>query len=629
MFTPVSESSDALQRNVKIANLIALIIAVLTLVLLVATVWLFGPSISTPFTLLTSVVYLIVILLNRNGFSSLGRVLLCIFLPAITLYVTILLKYSAYHTDILYYDSRVILLASGLVPCLVFSTHEHFKLYGTLIFSLFCLVMFDPIHEAFSQGYYQKGFTGQSYYYINHVSIITFIAISASALILKLISERAEDYNIKLISDKENINISLQQKNKELELANAIIQNQRNELTEHNQQLEQLVQEKGSKLIEANEELIKHNHELQQFSYTISHNLRAPIARLLGLTNLLGMQQYEVSEDIQKLINLIKDSSLEFDGVIRDLNRIIDVRNEFYRVKEKIHFENELNQVKKSVGENLFEDIKLTIDFQTEPSIYTVRPILNSILYNLVSNAIKYKSEYRNLELSLRSYKKDNFIVLEVRDNGMGMNLDSYGKELFGLYKRFHSHIEGRGLGLYLVKSQIESLGGKIDITSQLNVGTTFSIYFKIHTDIDGQICMSNDCATVFYNARINALGVIWKSQATSEQYRQVFIKSLEMMMLYNAPYWISDMRKQGTIIVEDQQWMFKEIFPTAVQHGMRKGVCIYDPSQHNDDYREQLKITSLKQGMEILFFKSFQAAEEWIESHAGTKEQAESSVLG
>jgi signal transduction histidine kinase len=613
MFTPVSESSDALQRNVKIANLIALIFAILAFVLLLATVWLFGTSVSTPFTLLTSLVYLSVIALNRFGFTNIGRILLCAFLPIVTLYITILLKSTGTHTDILYYDSRIILLASGLVPCLVFHTRERFKLYGLLSFTLVCLVLFDPIHEAFGQGYYQKGFSGVSYFYINHISVIAFLAISASALILKIISERTEEHNAKLIRDKERINENLHKTNSDLKLANAIIQNQRNELTEHNRQLEQMVQEKGRKLMDANEELIKHNHELQQFSYTISHNLRAPVARLLGLTNLLSMKHHEASDEMQELIRLIKDSSLEFDGVIRDLNKIIDVRNEFYRVKEKIHFMQELEQAKKSVGETLFADVHLLVDF-TEPVIYTVRPILNSILYNLLSNAIKYKSAQRNLELSLKSYTRGDFVVLEVSDNGMGMNLDSYGKDLFGLYKRFHAHIEGRGLGLYLVKSQVESLGGRIEIKSQLNAGTTFFIHFKIITDIDGQICLDNACCTLFYNTRINALGVIWKCQATSEQYRQVFIKSLEMMMLYHTPFWISDMRKQGAILVDDQKWMFKEIFPAAVQHGLQKGVCIYDPEQHNDDYRERLRQTALTLGIEIYFFQSYQAAEEWIE---------------
>lgn len=619
MFTPVTESSDALQRNVKIANLIALIFAILSIVLLLATVSLFGTSVSTPPTLLTTLVYILVIALNRFGFVNLGRTLLCAFLPIITLYITILLKTSGAHTDILYYDSRVILLSSGLVPCLVFNARERFKLYGLLSFALLCLILFDPIHEVFGQGYFQKGFSGSSYYYINHISVITFLAISASSLILKIISERAEEQNIKLLLDKERINESLQKTNSELKLANAIIQNQRNELTEHNRQLEQIVQEKGKKLIDANEELIKHNHELQQFSYTISHNLRAPVARLLGLTNLLSMKHYEASDEMLELVRLINDSSLEFDGVIRDLNKIIDVRNEFYRVKEKLHFIHELEQAKKNVGENLFADVRLFLDFN-EPVIYTVRPVLNSILYNLLSNAIKYRSAQRKLDISIKTYKHQEYVVLEISDNGMGMNLDSYGKDLFGLYKRFHSHIEGRGLGLYLVKSQVESLGGRIEIKSQLNVGTTFSIFFKILTDIDGQICLDNASSTVFYNPKINALGVIWKGQTTSEQYREVFIKSVEMMMHYHTTYWISDMRKQGTVQIEDQHWMFKEIFPVAVQRGLQKGICIYDPEQHNTDYRERLRQTSLTLGIETLFFQSYQSAEEWIELQRKTK---------
>jgi hypothetical protein len=126
-----------------------------------------------------------------------------------------------------------------------------------------------------------------------------------------------------------------------------------------------------------------------------------------------------------------------------------------------------------------------------------------------------------------------------------------------------------------------------------------------------------------FITPRSTPLGLIWKCPPTSEQYRQVFIKSLEIMMLYHTPYWISDMRKQGAISVEDQKWMFREIFPASVQHGLKKGVCIYDPDQHNEDYRERLRQTSLTLGIETLFFQSYQAAEEWIEIQTEVKNQA------
>ena len=94
------------------------------------------------------------------------------------------------------------------------------------------------------------------------------------------------------------------------------------------------------------------------------------------------------------------------------------------------------------------------------------------------------------------------------------------------------------------------------------------------------------------------------------------------MMMLYHAVYWISDMRKQGTILIEDQKWMFSEIFPGAVQNGLKKGVCIYDPEQHNEDYRGRLGQTSLTLGVETAYFKSYQSAEAWIESQQDLKNQ-------
>jgi hypothetical protein len=193
MFTPVSERSDALQRNVKIANLIALIFAILALVLLLATVWLFGTSVSTPFTILTSLVYLFVIALNRFGFTNIGRILLCVFMPIITLYITILLKTSGTHSDILYYDSRVILLASGLVPCLIFHTRERFKLYGLLSFALLCLDFIRSDSRSPRSGLLPKGIYRQ-----NRTTTSTTlrwspsVAISISAMILKIISERAE-----------------------------------------------------------------------------------------------------------------------------------------------------------------------------------------------------------------------------------------------------------------------------------------------------------------------------------------------------------------------------------------------------------------------------------------------------
>lgn len=641
----IDHGNTRLRQSLRITTRIASILGILTVLLMIIAVAMFGPSASTPFLALTALVFLAVVGLAKFGYGNLSRVILCIFPPLITLFITYLLKTSGTHTDILYYDSRFILVIFSITPCLVFSGQEKIKLYGLLGFSFLCLLLFDPLHELVGQGYYQKGFTGSSYYFINPISWIAFLGISTGALTLKIITEKAERRNEVLLAEKEKINIDLQHSNKELhqalseieaqheemiaqaeelktnqeklEDANVIIQHQRNELSDYNRHLEDLIKAKSEELIEANTELIKHNSELRQFSYTVSHNLRAPVARLLGLTNLLEIPKYNtLSEEIKKIILHIRESSHEFDSIIRDLNKIIDIRNELYKIKEKVILTDEFNQVMKLVQAQLTPEMNFHAEFNQAPFIYTVRPVLNSILYNLITNAIKYRSPHRPLSITLKTSIIDNFVVLEVSDNGLGINLDSFGHDIFGMYKRFHTHTDGKGLGLYLVKSQIESLGGKIEVSSTLNAGSTFSVHFKTPEKVEGQICFDSDFGTIFYNARTHTTGIVWKNHNTSEQYRAIFNKCLEILRIYNTPYWITDLRKQGKVEMEDQKWMLSTIFPEAIRNGLVRIAGIYDPSQHNEDYRARITEQAKIIGVELNFFQSSKGAEDWIEEH-------------
>ena len=399
LYTSAKALVPSLEQSLKITNRVALFFAILTILLLLVTITLFGVSASTSITLMAAVLYLSVIGLNRFGFINVARILLCAASPIVTLYITLILKESPTHSDILYYDSRILLLIFSTLPCLVFHSSEKFKLYGLLALCFFSIVFFDTIHELLGQGYYQKGFTGRSYYYINYISVIAFLAISAGTLTLKIITEKAESLN-------EKVNLELHKKNGELQLAiseietqneemlaqaeelranqekieqaNTIIQNQSTKLSQHNEKLGMLVQEKSTELIKANEELVKHNGELRQFSYTVSHNLRAPVARLLGLTTLLeGETHKNLSEDTKKIIAHIRDSSQEFDVIIRDLNKIIDIRNEIYRIKEKVIMTEEFEQVMKLIRSQTTEEMKFNIDFERASFIYTVRPVLN------------------------------------------------------------------------------------------------------------------------------------------------------------------------------------------------------------------------------------------------------------
>ena len=117
-------------------------------------------------------------------------------------------------------------------------------------------------------------------------------------------------------------------------------------------------------------------------------------------------------------------------------------------------------------------------EFSDTRGVFTVNEYVLHLMQKLISNAIKYRSPDRQLMLNIQSYEEGNYSCLMIQDNGLGIDLKKYRTRVFGLYNRFHDHVKGKGTGLYLVKAETESLGGNIQIESEVNEGTTFKIYF-------------------------------------------------------------------------------------------------------------------------------------------------------
>jgi signal transduction histidine kinase len=146
----------------------------------------------------------------------------------------------------------------------------------------------------------------------------------------------------------------------------------------------------------------------------------------------------------------------------------------------EIRFKEVLDKVVQSLeGELIVAQASVTFDFNDAPSIPYSKPYLESIFQNLLTNSIKYKSPDRKPAIHFRSQLTDNHLELQVTDNGQGIDMEQFGDKLFGLHKTFHKHQEARGVGLFLVKTQIEALGGKITVTSEVDKGTTFVIRFN------------------------------------------------------------------------------------------------------------------------------------------------------
>ena len=226
-------------------------------------------------------------------------------------------------------------------------------------------------------------------------------------------------------------------------------------------------------------ELTQNNKDLKQFSYITSHNLRAPLSNLIGLLNLIEDIPVE-NEELNEILQGFNKSTHVLNDTINDLVKVIIIKDSSSIQKEEISlkeiFENVFSQLNSQI--ELHKPI-IKFDFEKISTIKTNKAYIESILMNLMANSLKYKSENRKLKITISSKEIDNTVILSFKDNGIGIDLARNRDKVFGLYQRFHNYPDSKGLGLYLVKSQIETMGGTIDIESEVNKGTTFTLTFK------------------------------------------------------------------------------------------------------------------------------------------------------
>jgi PAS domain S-box-containing protein len=226
-------------------------------------------------------------------------------------------------------------------------------------------------------------------------------------------------------------------------------------------------------------ELMLRNKDLEQFAYIISHNLRAPVANILGAANELKVPGLS-AEEKDLLGQGLNESVSRLDNVVKDLNYILQVKHNINEPKEKVCFSELVDEIKISV-KNLIdkEHIEIKYDFSEIDELLTIKSYLYSIFYNLISNSIKYRQQQVPNVIEIKSHSEKNKLQLVFSDNGTGIDLEKRGDQVFGLYKQFHANTEGKGMGLFMVKTQVETLGGKISVKSGINKGTEFKIEFE------------------------------------------------------------------------------------------------------------------------------------------------------
>jgi signal transduction histidine kinase len=177
------------------------------------------------------------------------------------------------------------------------------------------------------------------------------------------------------------------------------------------------------------------------------------------------------------VIRNIESSASNIDSILKDLNKILAIKKELAKEKEEVSLDDIIYKVLKTL-EKEFIEVRPRIDLEMQVTrLNTINSYITSIFTNLISNSIKYKAPDRECLIMIRTYKDPKGVTIEFEDNGLGMDMDKFGEQIFGLYKRYHRHVEGTGMGLHLVKSQVEAMNGKINVESELDKGTKFTIH--------------------------------------------------------------------------------------------------------------------------------------------------------
>ncbi len=240
--------------------------------------------------------------------------------------------------------------------------------------------------------------------------------------------------------------------------------------------------EKQSKLLI--EDLTVRNKLLSQFSHIISHNLRSHSANLMGLSQFFDYVRNDPSK-LDDVLSKMSSVTIDLDATLRDLNTIVNIEKGD-EAPSKMDLDVLLDEIYSEVKDEIPKAASVILDRElTIQRVQANRANLKSVLKSLIANGVKFSKDNKNAKVIVRCHYQDSKVVLTVEDNGIGIDTIKNKKRLFELYQRFSpSYADGRGIGLFLVKSQVHSMKGSIDIKSKVGTGTTFTIKLPQETYI-------------------------------------------------------------------------------------------------------------------------------------------------
>lgn len=221
------------------------------------------------------------------------------------------------------------------------------------------------------------------------------------------------------------------------------------------------------------------NERLLNFSYIVSHNLRTHSSNISGIIDLLATATDKSQKE--KLMNYLKVVSNTLNETMGHLNEVVNIQTNMNIALSTLNLSDQIEKTIDLLREKIAEKgamVRNNVPHNVEITFNT--SYLESVLLNFIANALKYSHPDRAPVVTLSCYHSGEWLVLSIADNGHGIDLNRHGDSLFGMYKRFNTDKEGKGLGLFITKNQVEAMGGKIEVKSEIDKGTTFEVFFNM-----------------------------------------------------------------------------------------------------------------------------------------------------
>ncbi|WP_299184240.1 PAS domain-containing protein [uncultured Aquimarina sp.] len=221
------------------------------------------------------------------------------------------------------------------------------------------------------------------------------------------------------------------------------------------------------------------NRRLKNFAHIVSHNLKSHSGNFEMLLDLFLQENPEIEDN--EIIKLFKTASSNLSDTIAHLNEVVLINTSLDKSLVPIQLKDVVDEVVRGIAAIALESkVEINNLVDDDIDVLAIPAYLDSILLNFITNGIKYRSRERKSHITLSAVKNRKYVVLSIEDNGLGIDLVKHRSKLFGMYKTFHPNIKNsRGIGLFITKNQVEAIGGKIEVISTVNQGTTFKIYMK------------------------------------------------------------------------------------------------------------------------------------------------------